>query len=130
MSESILEADSKTLAAEGYTQTASGLQWKDDVVGHGAVAAPGDNVTVHYDGTLYPNGQRFDSSVERGQPFTFQLGARRVIAGWEEGVKGMAVGGKRILVIPPQLAYGERGAPPVIPPNAVLKFEVELLDTK
>ncbi len=106
--------------------TNSGLGYIDMVVGNGAEAKPGQQVTVHYTGYLL-DGKKFDSSVDRGQPFTFTLGAGRVIRGWDEGVASMKVGGKRKLIIPPQLAYGERGAGGVIPPNAELVFDVELL---
>ena len=108
--------------------TPDGLQYTDDQVGTGAVAEPGKNVSVHYTGWLM-NGTKFDSSRDRGQPFTFPLGAGRVIKGWDEGVAGMRVGGKRTLIIPPDLAYGSRATGP-IPPNSTLKFEVELLDVK
>ena len=110
--------------------TASGLQYEDTTVGTGAVAKPGQNVQVHYTGWLYTNGQagaKFDSSKDRGQPFVFPLGAGHVIKGWDEGVQGMAVGGTRRLVIPANLGYGARGAGGVIPPNATLLFEVDLL---
>jgi FKBP-type peptidyl-prolyl cis-trans isomerase len=106
--------------------TASGLQYIDLKVGSGATAQTGQTVTVHYTGWL-ENGKKFDSSVDRGQPFSFPLGAGRVIKGWDEGVQGMKVGGKRKLVIPSNLGYGARGAGAVIPPNATLIFEVELL---
>src|SRR5919204_1647475 len=108
--------------------TSDGLQYTDDQVGTGAVAEAGKNVSVHYTGWLM-NGTKFDSSRDRGQPFTFPLGAGRVIKGWDEGVAGMRVGGKRTLTIPPDLGYGARGTGP-IPPNSTLKFEVELLDVK
>jgi FKBP-type peptidyl-prolyl cis-trans isomerase len=110
--------------------TTSGLQFDDVVIGTGAVAKAGSDVTVHYTGWLWKDGAKgakFDSSKDRGDPFVFSLGAREVIAGWDEGVQGMKVGGKRTLVIPPQLGYGARGAGGVIPPNATLLFEVELL---
>ena len=106
--------------------TASGLQFEDTVEGTGPVAAKGQSVTVHYTGWL-ENGKKFDSSVDRGQPFSFPLGAGRVIKGWDEGVKGMKVGGKRKLTIPSKLGYGAQGAGGVIPPNATLIFDVELL---
>jgi FKBP-type peptidyl-prolyl cis-trans isomerase len=102
---------------------------EDTQVGTGAEAVPGKQVTVHYTGKLV-DGTKFDSSHDRNQPFTFQLGAGEVIPGWDQGVKGMKVGGKRILTIPPALAYGEQGVSNVIPPNATLIFEVELLDVK
>ena len=109
--------------------TASGLKITELQVGEGAEASSGQTVAVHYRGTL-ENGKQFDASYDRGTPFTFPLGAGRVIKGWDEGVVGMKVGGKRKLVIPPDLAYGSRGAGGVIPPNATLVFEVELLDGK
>ena len=108
--------------------TPDGLQYTDDQVGSGAEATPGKNVSVHYTGWLL-DGTKFDSSRDRNQPFTFPLGAGRVIKGWDEGVAGMKVGGKRTLIIPPDLAYGSRATGP-IPPNSTLKFEVELLDVK
>lgn len=110
--------------------TPSGLQYEDTVVGQGDVAKAGQHVQVHYTGWLYENGEqgrKFDSSKDRGQPFAFPLGAGHVIRGWDEGVQGMAVGGTRRLVIPSELGYGARGAGGVIPPNATLLFEVELL---
>ncbi|MEZ5728599.1 MAG: FKBP-type peptidyl-prolyl cis-trans isomerase [Burkholderiaceae bacterium] len=110
--------------------TASGLQYQDTVVGDGEVAAAGNTVQVHYTGWLYQDGQagaKFDSSKDRGQPFRFPLGQGHVIPGWDEGVAGMRVGGTRRLIIPPELAYGSRGAGGVIPPNATLLFEVDLL---
>jgi FKBP-type peptidyl-prolyl cis-trans isomerase FkpA len=108
---------------------ADGLKYDDLQVGTGAVAKAGDHVTVQYTGWLQ-DGTKFDSSKDRNQPFDFTLGAGQVIKGWDEGVAGMKVGGKRKLYIPPQLGYGERGVPNVIPPNSTLIFEVELLDTK
>jgi len=108
------------------TTTPSGLQYRDDQVGTGAEAKPGDHVAVHYTGTLM-DGTKFDSSRDRGKPFQFGLGAGMVIRGWDEGVAGMKVGGKRTLLIPPELGYGSRGAGGVIPPNATLVFEVELM---
>jgi FKBP-type peptidyl-prolyl cis-trans isomerase FkpA len=113
--------------------TPSGLQIDDTTLGSGAAAQAGRQVTVHYTGWLYdptaPNrrGKKFDSSKDRNDPFKFDLGEGMVIAGWDEGVQGMQVGGKRVLVIPPDLGYGARGAGGVIPPNATLVFEVELL---
>lgn len=104
----------------------SGLKYIDIEEGEGPAAVSGREVTVHYTGT-FPNGKKFDSSVDRDEPFTFQLGAGHVIKGWDEGVAGMRIGGKRKLIIPPELGYGKAGAGGVIPPNAVLHFEVELL---
>ncbi len=104
----------------------SELKWIDHTVGTGAEAVSGKSVTVHYTGTL-ENGSKFDSSVDRGEPFRFRLGKGEVIRGWDQGVAGMKVGGKRRLEIPPDLAYGARGFPPVIPPNSTLIFEIELL---
>ena len=111
----------------------NGLKYTDSVVGTGATATAGHKVSVHYTGWLYNNGEKskkFDSSVDRGQPFSFPLGGRQVIPGGDEGVAGMKVGGKRTLIIPPDLGYGARGAGGVIPPNATLMFDVELLDVK
>ena len=108
----------------------NGLKYTDTRTGDGATATSGNKVSVHYTGWLYNNGAKgtkFDSSVDRGQPFQFTLGAHQVIAGWDEGVAGMKVGGKRTLIIPPELGYGARGAGGVIPPNATLMFDVELL---
>ncbi len=113
-----------------FTTAPSGLQYEDTVVGTGAQAQAGRNVTVHYTGWLYENGAqgaKFDSSKDRGEPFIFPLGAGMVIKGWDEGVQGMKEGGKRTLIIPANLGYGARGAGGVIPPNATLKFDVELL---
>lgn len=104
----------------------SGLKYVDQAVGTGDVAVAGKTVSVHYTGWL-ENGKKFDSSVDRGEPFSFPLGAGRVIKGWDEGVQGMKVGGKRKLTIPSDLGYGSRGAGGVIPPNATLIFDVELL---
>ena len=106
--------------------TPSGLTYQDVVAGTGAEATKGQQVSVHYTGWL-TDGTKFDSSKDRGDPFVFSLGAGRVIKGWDEGVQGMKVGGKRKLTIPPDLGYGARGAGGVIPPNATLVFEVELL---
>jgi FKBP-type peptidyl-prolyl cis-trans isomerase FkpA len=113
--------------------TPSGLQYEDTQVGAGAEAQAGHHVRVHYTGWLYQDGQqgaKFDSSRDRNDPFGFSLGAGMVIKGWDEGVAGMKVGGTRTLIIPPQLGYGARGAGGVIPPNATLKFDVELLDAR
>ncbi len=110
--------------------TPSGLQYEDTTVGEGAEAKAGQDVVVHYTGWLYKDGQqgaKFDSSKDRRDPFVFALGAGMVIRGWDEGVAGMKVGGARTLIIPPELGYGARGAGGVIPPNATLKFDVELL---
>lgn len=111
------------------TTTATGLQIEELTVGTGATATAGQNVVVHYTGWL-TNGNKFDSSKDRNDPFRFGLGQRQVIAGWDEGVQGMQVGGVRKLTIPPELGYGARGAGGVIPPNATLVFEVELLDVR
>ena len=115
----------ETAQAQPVT-TSSGLQYIDLVVGDGASPKKGDNVSVHYTGYLL-DGKKFDSSVDRGQPFTFPLGMGRVIRGWDEGVATMKIGGKRKLIIPAALGYGERGAGDVIPPNAQLIFDVQLL---
>jgi FKBP-type peptidyl-prolyl cis-trans isomerase FkpA len=129
----VFAATASTPAAAQTTTTPSGLQITDIKVGTGATPRPGQICVMHYTGWLYQNGakgQKFDSSVDRGQPFEFPIGRQRVIAGWDEGVASMKVGGKRILIIPPALGYGARGAGGVIPPNATLMFEVELLDVK
>ena len=110
--------------------TPSGLQYEDTTVGNGEVAQAGRRVQVHYTGWLYNDGvqgAKFDSSRDRNDPFEFSLGAGMVIKGWDEGVQGMKIGGQRTLIIPAALGYGARGAGGVIPPNATLKFDVELL---
>ncbi|MGB9235379.1 MAG: FKBP-type peptidyl-prolyl cis-trans isomerase [Terriglobales bacterium] len=125
-----LAADSGPTKVTGDpTKTASGLEYWDIKAGTGAVAQPGHKVKVDYTGWL-TNGKKFDSSVGTGRPFEFKLGGGQVIKGWDEGVAGMKVGGKRQLRIPPDLAYGANGAAGVIPPNATLIFDVELLDVK
>ena len=123
---------SKAQAAKTMT-TASGLQIADSKVGTGATPKPGQTCVMHYTGWLSEGGakgKKFDSSVDRGAPFEFPIGQKRVIGGWDEGVATMKVGGKRTLIIPPQLGYGARGAGGVIPPNATLIFDVELLAIK
>ena len=100
---------------------------KDLKTGTGAEAKPGDQVTVQYIGVLYDNGNKFDSSYDHGQPFSFKLGGGQVIQGWDQGVAGMKVGGRRELIIPPGLAYGAQGQPPTIPPNAALVFVIDLV---
>ena len=122
-------AQSEPTASTPEITTVSGLTYADLVVGTGREAATGNLVTVHYTGWL-TNGKKFDSSVDRSEPFSFPLGAGRVIKGWDEGVAGMKVGGKRKLTIPSQLGYGARGAGGVIPPNATLVFDVELLEVR
>jgi peptidylprolyl isomerase len=121
---------SPTKVAGKGKSTSSGLQYWDLKEGTGTTASTGKTVSVHYTGWLAKDGKKFDSSVDRGQPFMFQLGAGQVIKGWDEGVSGMKVGGKRQLRIPPELGYGARGAGGVIPPNATLIFDVELLGVK
>jgi peptidylprolyl isomerase len=118
-----------TVADGDFTSGAGGLRYHDLSTGSGASAEKGKTAVVHYTGWL-TDGQRFDSSLSRGQAFSFKIGARRVIRGWEEGVVGMQVGGKRQLVIPPDMGYGARGAGGVIPPNATLVFEVELIEVQ
>jgi FKBP-type peptidyl-prolyl cis-trans isomerase FkpA len=131
-SRAALGFDAARIKAKGILMitTASGLQYEDTTEGTGALAQSGQHVSVHYTGWLYNEGvkgAKFDSSKDRGDPFDFSLGGGMVIKGWDEGVQGMKVGGTRLLVIPPQLGYGARGAGGVIPPNATLMFEVDLL---
>jgi peptidylprolyl isomerase len=119
--------------ASKMIKTPSGLQYEDTVVGTGTSPKPGQKCSMHYTGWLWENeakGKKFDSSVDRGQPFEFQIGVGMVIKGWDEGVMTMKVGGKRTLLIPANLGYGSRGAGGVIPPNATLVFDVELLGIK
>jgi FKBP-type peptidyl-prolyl cis-trans isomerase len=121
------QTDDKPKDKEGkVVTTQSGLKYQELKEGSGPAAKDGDTVDVHYTGWL-KDGTKFDSSHDRGQPFSFKLGAGRVIKGWDEGVQGIKVGGKRKLIIPPELAYGKRGAGGVIPPDAELTFEVELI---
>ncbi|WP_072376067.1 FKBP-type peptidyl-prolyl cis-trans isomerase [Hyphomicrobium sp. NDB2Meth4] len=130
---SMTAASTPTLAQGAPTVTDSGLILADSKVGTGAEAKAGKLCVMHYTGWLYNNGTKgtkFDSSVDRGEPFSFRLGQGQVIKGWDEGVAGMKVGGKRTLIIPAALGYGARGAGGVIPPNATLMFDVELLDVK
>jgi FKBP-type peptidyl-prolyl cis-trans isomerase FkpA len=107
-----------------------GITVEDVVTGTGKMAKKGDTVAVHYRGTLVSNGEQFDSSYDRNRAFTFKLGGGQVIEGWDKGLAGMKEGGKRVLIIPPEKGYGEMGSPPVIPGNATLKFEVELLSVQ
>jgi peptidylprolyl isomerase len=119
--------------AQPVTTTPSGLKIIDVKVGTGPAPKPGQTCVMHYTGWLYKNGEKgakFDSSLDRNQPFSFPIGQRQVIAGWDEGVATMKVGGKRTLIIPPELGYGARGTGGVIPPNATLMFDVELLGVK
>jgi peptidylprolyl isomerase len=119
--------------AQPVATTRSGLKIIDTNPGTGATPKPGQTCVMHYTGWLYENGKKgkkFDSSVDRGEPFEFRIGQHQVIAGWDEGVATMKVGGKRTLIIPPALGYGARGAGGVIPPNATLIFDVELLAVK
>lgn len=120
------QAPQEEAVSMAATQTTDGLSVQDVKVGEGKEALKGKTVTVNYRGTL-TNGKEFDSSYNRNEPFKFKLGAGQVIEGWDKGIQGMKVGGKRLLVIPPEQAYGAAGYPPVIPENATLKFEVELL---
>jgi peptidylprolyl isomerase len=129
----VASASKKQEKASKMTKTPSGLQYEDTVVGTGASPKPGQTCVMHYTGWLWENeakGKKFDSSVDRGQPFEFQIGVGMVIKGWDEGVATMKVGGKRTLIIPAELGYGARGAGGVIPPNATLMFDVELLGLK
>ena len=123
-----------SMAANQEVEMADGLKYTDTKIGDGATAKAGNKVTVNYTGWLYENGakgKKFDSSLDRNQPFQFTLGAKQVIAGWDEGVAGMKVGGKRTLIIPPELGYGTRGAGGgAIPPNATLIFDVDLLQVQ
>jgi peptidylprolyl isomerase len=125
----LLTQPETTPMAENTITTDSGLQYIDVVEGTGEAPRKGQTVSVHYTGTLQ-NGTKFDSSRDRGQPFEFPLGAGRVIKGWDEGIASMKIGGQRQLIIPPDLGYGSRGAGGVIPPNATLLFDVELLGVK
>jgi peptidylprolyl isomerase len=130
----ILSPHTASAQETGKTMTtASGLQITDTVVGKGASPKSGQTCVMHYTGWLYENGvkgKKFDSSLDRGKPFEFAIGQRQVIGGWDEGVATMKAGGKRTLIIPPALGYGARGAGGVIPPNATLMFDVELLEVK
>jgi peptidylprolyl isomerase len=124
---------SESADAQPVSTTASGLKIIDTKVGTGALPITGQTCVMHYTGWLYQNGKKgakFDSSVDRNEPFSFKIGQQQVIAGWDEGVATMRVGGKRTLIIPPDLGYGARGAGGVIPPNATLIFDVELLGVK
>jgi peptidylprolyl isomerase len=124
---------SESAAAQEPVTTPSGLKYIDTKVGTGAAPKTGQTCVMHYTGWLYDGGKKgakFDSSVDRGQPFEFKIGQRQVIGGWDEGVATMKVGGKRTLIIPAELGYGARGAGNVIPPNATLMFDVELLAIK
>ncbi len=125
----VLNPLSGKAAEEAMVTTPSGLQYVDLAIGSGREAHAGETAIVHYTGTL-TDGKKFDSSKDRNSPFSFRLGAGRVIKGWDEGVEGMKIGGIRKLVIPPQLGYGSRGAGAAVPPNATLIFEVELLDLR
>lgn len=130
----VFQVANEAQAQTGNVMTSeTGLKTEDTKVGTGASPKTGQICVMHYTGWLYENGQKgtkFDSSVDRGEPFEFPIGTGRVIRGWDEGVASMKVGGKRTLIIPPDLGYGARGAGGVIPPNATLMFEVELLDVK
>ena len=121
-----LESENTPMTSENTITTDSGLQYVELEAGTGATPQRGQTVVVHYTGTL-ENGKKFDSSRDRGTPFSFKIGVGQVIQGWDEGVGSMRVGGRRKLIIPPELGYGSRGAGGVIPPNATLIFDVELL---
>ncbi|MFC2046023.1 FKBP-type peptidyl-prolyl cis-trans isomerase, partial [Chloroflexota bacterium] len=125
----ILPGAPEDVDEEDYVTTESGLKYSDLEVGEGASPETGQRVTAHYTGWL-EDGTKFDSSLDRGQPFSFALGMGQVIPGWDEGIATMKVGGKRQLVVPPELGYGDAGAGGVIPPNATLIFEVELVDVE
>jgi FKBP-type peptidyl-prolyl cis-trans isomerase len=131
LSTSSIAADNKEMKnmPDQAVTTESGLKYVDVVIGTGRQPEVGDTASVHYTGWL-ADGKKFDSSVDRKEPFSFRVGAGQVIKGWDEGVMGMKIGGKRKLTIPPQLGYGARGAGGVIPPNATLTFDVELLDLR
>jgi FKBP-type peptidyl-prolyl cis-trans isomerase len=124
------EQDKDKDKSKNEQKTESGLKIEDLKEGKGDAAKKGDTVEVHYTGWLKKDGTKFDSSLDRKEPFSFKLGAGQVIKGWDEGVAGMKIGGKRKLTIPPELAYGKRGAGKAIPPDAELVFEVELLNIK
>jgi FKBP-type peptidyl-prolyl cis-trans isomerase len=129
----VTQLASAQTAGKKTMTTASGLQIIDSKEGTGATPKTGQTCVMHYTGWLYENGQKgkkFDSSVDRNEPFEFKIGQRQVIGGWDEGVASMKVGGKRTLIIPPALGYGARGAGGLIPPNATLMFDVELLAVK
>lgn len=119
-------SSTSTPSTTGAVTTPSGLQYVDEIEGTGPIPKQGQNVTVHYTGTLQ-DGTKFESSRDGGQPYTFKIGTGLVIRGWDEGIMTMKVGGKRRLIIPANLAYGAAGSPPKIPPNAPLTFEIELL---
>jgi len=127
IAQSPITQETITMNLDNAITTPSGLKYIDTEVGTGASPTTGQTVKVHYTGTL-TDGKKFDSSVDRGQPFSFKIGVGQVIKGWDEGVATMKVGGKRTLIIPPDLGYGERGAGGLIPGNATLLFDVELLD--
>jgi len=122
----LLTAGAVKVAPPDEVRSASGLVWSDERVGSGAEARPGDHVVVNYAGQLL-DGTVFDSTYQRGEPLRFQVGGGGIMRGLDEGVVGMRVGGRRKLTIPPALGYGERGVPPVVPPNATLEFDVELV---